>query len=76
MVTLSRLNRNEDLSMSKGIIHKISKVAELDPARAERQKVSDEQPTVADLVLPGTGYKFSDEFACLLRVLGGERDSE
>ena len=61
--------------MSKGIIHKISRVAELDPSPAERQEVSDEQPTVADLVLPGTGYKFSDEFACLLRVLGGERDS-
>jgi hypothetical protein len=61
--------------MSKGIIHNISKIAELDnPARVERRNFSDEQPTVADLILPGTGYKFSDEFACLLRVLGGERD--
>jgi hypothetical protein len=61
--------------MSKGIIHNISKVAELaNPARAESQNLSDEQPTVADLVLPGTGYKFSDDFACLLRVLGEERD--
>jgi len=61
--------------MSKGIIHTIGKVAELEnPARSERQNASDEQPTVADLVLPGTGYKFSDEFACLLRLLGGERD--
>jgi hypothetical protein len=61
--------------MSKGILHKMSKVAE--PAiwaRAHGQNVSDEQPTVADLVLPGTGHKFSDEFACLLRALGGERD--
>ena len=63
--------------MSKGIIHKISKVAELElRARAERQNVLDEQPTVADVVLPGTGYKFSDEFARLLRLLGGERDFE
>ena len=61
--------------MSKGIIHNISKEAELEnPARAERRNISDEQPTVANLVLPGTGYKFSDEFACLLRVPGGERD--
>ena len=61
--------------MSKGIIHNISKVAELEnPARVERQDVLDEQPTLADLVLPGTGRKFSDEFACILRVLGGERD--
>ena len=61
--------------MSKGIIRNINKVAELkNPARVERQNTSDEQPTVADLVLPGTGYKFSDEFACVLRMLGGERD--
>ena len=74
MAMLLRLNRNEDV-MSKGIIHNISKVAELEnPALAERHNFSDEQPTVADLVLPGTGYTFSDEFACVLRVLGGERD--
>ena len=74
MATLLRLNRNEDV-MSKGIIHKVCKSTELDnPPPAERQNFSDEQPTVADLVLPGTGYKFSDEFACLLRVLGAERD--
>jgi hypothetical protein len=34
-----------------------------------------ELPTLADLVLPGTGHKFSDEFACLLRLLGDERKS-
>lgn len=61
--------------MTKGITHNISKVAELEnPTRAESQNISDEQPTLADLVLPGTGYKFSDEFACLLKVLGGARD--
>jgi len=61
--------------MIKGIIHNISKVAELEnPERVERRDFSDEQPTLADLVLPGTGYKFSDEFTCILRVLGGERD--
>ena len=61
--------------MSKGIIHNMRKATEQEKtAWAERQNVSDEQPTLADLVLPGTGYKFSDEFACLLRVLGGERD--
>jgi hypothetical protein len=61
--------------MSKSIIHNISKVAELEnPAGVERHNFSDEPPTLADLVLPGTGYKFSDEFACVLRVLGGEID--
>ena len=74
MATLLRLNRDENV-MSKGIIHNISKVAELeDPARVESHNFSDEQPSVADLVLPGTGYKFSDEFACLLIALSGERD--
>ena len=74
MATRLKLNKNEDV-MSKGIIHNISKVAELkNPVPAENHNCSDEQPTVADLVLPGTGYKFSDEFACVLRVLGGERD--
>ena len=67
MATLLRLNRNEN-AMSKGIIHNISKVAE----PVEKHNFSDEQPTVADLVLAGTDYKFSDEFACLLRMLGGE----
>ena len=72
--TLLRLNRNEDL-MSKGIIHKISRAAALgNPARVERHNFSDEQPTLADLLLPGTGYKFSDHVACVLRVLGEERD--
>ena len=32
-----------------------------------------ELPTLADLVLPGTGHDFSDEFARLLRLLGEER---
>jgi hypothetical protein len=59
--------------MNPGIIHNFGKVAGLEaPGQSPGQNVSDEQPTVADLVLPGTGYKFSDEFACLLRVLGGE----
>jgi len=62
-------------TMSQGIIHNISKAAELkDPVRVERHNFSDEQPTVADLVLPGTGHKFSDEFAWLLGVLAGEGD--
>ena len=37
-------------------------------SQAERE-VSSEQPTLADLVLPGTGHRFSDGFACLLRIL-------
>lgn len=70
---LSRSSRNEEHEMSNGIIHTIRKAAEVETAEPfQRLNISDEQPTVADLVLPGTGYKFSDEFACFLRVLGGE----
>jgi hypothetical protein len=70
------LNKNEEQAMSRGIVHSIAKIAKLETALpAERQNVLDEQPTVADLVLPGTGHKFSDEFACWLRLLGGERES-
>ena len=59
--------------MSKGIIHAIRKDAEAETSELSRRlNISDEQPTLADLVLPGTGYKFSDEFACFLRMLGGE----
>ena len=76
MATRSRSSRNEERDMSKGIIQSINEIAELEKWKAfERMNISDEQPTIADLVLPGTGYKFSDEFACVLRVLGGERES-
>jgi hypothetical protein len=62
--------------MSKGIIHSIGNVVELQTQQQRKiQNVSEEPPTLADLVLPGTGHKFSDEFACLLRMLGGERES-
>jgi hypothetical protein len=50
--------------MGKGIIYNIIKVTEVEnPAPVERHNFSDERPTLADLVLPGIGYKFSDEFA-------------
>lgn len=54
--------------MSTGIFQ--NKLADLELSVVQNE-LSSEQPTVADLVLPGTGYKFSDEFACLLDVLGG-----
>ena len=34
-----------------------------------QREVSSAQPTLADLALPGTGHRFSDDFACLLRIL-------
>lgn len=62
--------------MSKGIIDNMRRVVAgvENPGWPESQRVSDEQPTLADLVLPGSGHKFSDELAGLLTMLGGERD--
>jgi hypothetical protein len=61
--------------MSQGIIHNMTRVAGAgNPERRELELASGEQPTLADLVVPGTGYTFSDEFARLLTVLSGERD--
>jgi hypothetical protein len=59
--------------VSKTIIDSIGGAAGAGIAEPfQRSSISDEQPTVADLILPGTGYRLSDEFACLLKVLGGE----
>jgi hypothetical protein len=61
--------------MSRGIIQAalennemFSRLDARELSLAQRE-VSSEQPTLADLVLPGTGHTFSDEFACLLRIL-------
>lgn len=57
--------------MSKAILNTIGKVAGVGHAESVRN-ISDEQPTVPGLVLSGAVYKASDEFACLLKLLGGE----
>jgi hypothetical protein len=45
-----------------------------DPSDPE-VKFESEQPTLADLIVPGTGRSISAEFECLLRLLigNGER---
>ena len=35
-----------------------------------------EQPTLADLILPGTGRSFSEEFKCLLSLLCAKGEPE
>lgn len=61
--------------MSTGIFHSLEKLAELEirVSSAVQGESASEQPTVGDLVLPGSGYSFSDEFASLLNVLGGAK---
>ena len=75
MDMLLKLRRNKEERMSRGIIQAalennemLSRLDARELSPLERE-VSSEQPTLADLVLPGTGHTFSDEFACLLRVL-------
>jgi hypothetical protein len=69
-----RLRRNKEKRMSRGIIQAALENNEMFSRLDARelstfQREVSEQPTLADLVLPGTGHTFSDEFACLLRVL-------
>ena len=59
--------------MSVGILHKIGSLAQLEtPGWVPNPNLSDEQPTILDLVLPGSSNRFSEEFACLLRLLSGD----
>ena len=58
--------------MSKGII--TSLVSGRVFLNREIRELSDcdnlsEQPTLADLILPGSGHSFSEEFSCMLSVL-------
>ena len=60
--------------MSAGIFQSIHKMPELEIRGESRVgNVFSEQPTVADLVLPGSGHNFSDEFACLLNILSAAK---
>jgi hypothetical protein len=71
-----KLRRNKEERMSRGIIqaalenNEMSSLLDAREVSRPEREVSSEQPTPADLVLPGTRHTFSDEFACLLRILG------
>ena len=59
--------------MSRGILHAAPEMGGLF-SNVEIRELSDrdvlsEQPTLADLILPGTGRSFSEEFLCLLSLL-------
>ena len=65
--------------MSRGILHTAPEVgnvfSNVEIRELSRDMLS-EQPTVADLILPGTGRSFSEEFTCILRVLCARGESE
>ena len=66
--------------MSRGILHTAPEVSgvfsNMEIRELSRRDMLSEQPTLADLILPGTGRSFSEEFSCLLRVLCGRGESE
>lgn len=59
--------------MSRGILRTAPEIGSLfsnvEIRELSHRDVLSEQPTVADLILPGTGRSFSDEFTCLLGLL-------
>ena len=59
--------------MSRGILHSApetgSLLSNVGIRELSHRELLSEQPTLADLILPGTGRSFSEEFACLLSVL-------
>ena len=66
--------------MSRGILHTAPEIGGLF-SKVEIREVShrdmlSDQPTLADLILPGTGRSFSEEFTCLLGVLCAKGEPE
>jgi len=59
--------------MSRGILHTApepgSLFSNLEIRELSHHGILSEQPTLADLILPGTGRSFSEEFTCLLSLL-------
>ncbi len=66
--------------MSQGILHAArgmgSLFSNLEIRGLSLRDKSSDEPTLADLILPGTGNSFSDEFACLLRLLCAKGEPE
>ena len=66
--------------MSQGILHTAPEIggvfSNVEVRELSHHDMLSEQPTLADLLLPGTGRSFSDEFTCMLRVLCARGESE
>ncbi len=66
--------------MSRGILHTAPETGSLfskvEVRQLSHRDLLSDQPTLADLILPGTGRSFSEEFSCLLRVLCARGESE
>ena len=66
--------------MSRGIIHTASATrgvfSQTEMRELSYRDISSEHPTLADLILPGTGQPFSEEFTCFLSVLCAKGEPE
>jgi len=66
--------------MSQGILHTAPEIgssfSNVDIREVSHRDMLSDQPTLADLILPGTGRSFSEEFTCMLRVLCARGESE
>ncbi len=66
--------------MSRGILHTAPETGSLfskvEIREASHRDMLSDQPTLADLILPGTGRSFSEEFTCLLGLLCAKGEPE
>jgi hypothetical protein len=66
--------------MSRGILYTAPEVSGVFSTVEIRElfhgDMLSEQPSLADLILPGTGCCFSEEFTCLLRSLCAKGEPE
>ena len=66
--------------MSEGILHAApgtgSLFSKVEIRELSHRDMLSEQPTLADLILPGTGRSFSEEFTCSLALLCTRGESE
>ena len=66
--------------MSQGILHTAPEIggvfSNVEIRELSHHDMLSEQPTLDDLILPGTGRSFSEEFTCILRVLCARGESE
>lgn len=66
--------------MSRGILQTAPEVSDvfsnMEIRELSHRDMLSEQPTLADLILPGTGRSFSEEFTCLLSLLCAKGEPE
>jgi hypothetical protein len=66
--------------MSRGILHIAPEIgglfSKVGIREVSHRDMLSDQPTLADLILPGTGRSFSEEFTCLLGLLCAKGEPE